>query len=253
MKHLKRGWRVLAALRQPQAAISHVRKYYCVFSSLLLLAGPALAAVNVSTTRVVFESGVQQKTVKLVNDGDYPVLVQSWIDDGNPLSTPDNAVHAFMVLPPVLKLLPGEQRELRLMGTGDGLPADRESLYWLNVYQIPPETKTAHTGEKVRLSLRTQLKVLWRPKGVGNPDEKSINLLSFFYESGVIYVKNNSKWNMTLTDLVMGDYSLGGIVVSPGDRQAIFRINTPALRNNKINFATLNDDGNKWGASATIE
>lgn len=166
-------------MRQRQAAISHVRKFCCVFSSLLFLAGPALAVVNVNTTRVVFESGVQQKTVKLVNDGDYPVLVQSWIDDGDPLSTPDNAVSGFVVLPPVLKLLPGEQRELRLMGSGADLPADRESLFWLNIYQIPPEMKTTTNSEKVRLSLRTQLKVLWRPKGVGNPDEKSINLLIF--------------------------------------------------------------------------
>lgn len=240
-------------MRQRREATSHVRKYYCVFSSLLLLAGPALAVVNVNTTRVVFESGVQQKTVKLVNDGDYPVLVQSWIDDGDPLSTPDSAASGFVLLPPVLKLLPGEQRELRLMGSGAGLPADRESLFWLNVYQIPPEMKTAPVSEKVRFSLRTQLKVLWRPKGLDNPDEKSINLLSFSHEDGVIYVKNNSKWNMTLTDLVMEDYSSSGIVVSPGDRQAIFKINAPAIRNNKINFAVLNDDGNKWGASATIK
>lgn len=240
-------------MRQRRGAISHARKYCCVFSSLFLLADPALAVVNVNTTRVVFESGVQHKTVKLVNDGDYPVLVQSWIDDGDPSSTPDNAASAFVVLPPVLKLLPGEQRELRLMGSGAGLPADRESLFWLNVYQIAPEMEKKSISEKVRLSLRTQLKVLWRPKGVDNPDEKSINLLVFSYDNGLIYVKNNTKWNMTLADLVMGEYSLSGIVIAPGDRQAIFKINVPVIRNNKINFAVLNDDGNKWGASATIK
>ena len=236
-----------------QAATSHVRKFCCVFSSLLLLSQPLLAAVNVNATRVVFDNGVQHKSLKLVNDGDQPMLVQSWIDDGAAHSTPDRANPAFVVLPPVLKLLPGEQREIRLMGSGVGLPTDRESLLWLNLYQIAPESPAASGAEKVRFALRTQLKVLWRPKTVPRLDLSSMNMLEFMRVSSDIYVVNKTKWNITLTDLVIEGYSSDGVVVAPGGKQAIFTLKSPVAINNKIDFAVINDDGNKWGLSASIK
>lgn len=227
-------------------------KFYCVFSSIWMLALSVQAAVNINTTRVIFNHGETQRSVMLVNDGDYPVVVQSWVDDGSPEKGPSQARAPFVVLPPVLKIRPGEQRELRIMTTGKGLDDDRESLFWLNVYQIPPEMKTPQAGEKVRLALRNQLKVLWRPKNIGVLTEKTINLLSFRYEGGAIYAVNDSSWNITLANVTFGDYSTTGIVVSPHSRRVIFKMTTPEMRNNKINFTVINDEGNRWGFSTVV-
>ncbi|WP_352433938.1 fimbrial biogenesis chaperone [Citrobacter freundii] len=49
------------------------------------------AAVNISTTRVIFNHGETQRSVMLVNDGNYPVVVQSWVDDGTPEKGPSQA------------------------------------------------------------------------------------------------------------------------------------------------------------------
>ncbi|MNB60045.1 Chaperone protein FocC precursor [compost metagenome] len=228
-------------------------KFYCVFSSLWLLSFSVQAAVNINMTRVIFNHGETQRTVKLVNDGDYPVVVQSWVDDGAPEKGPSQTSAPFVVLPPVLKIQPGEQRELRIMTTGAGLADDRESLFWLNIYQIPPEKKTSSTGEKVRLALRNQLKVLWRPKKIEVLTEKSINLLSFRYERGIIYAVNDSSWNITLADVSSGDYSTSGIVVLPHSRSMIFNSAPPAMLNNTINFVVINDEGNRWGFSAVVK
>lgn len=229
-----------------------MRKFYYAFSSLWLLAFSLQAAVNISTTRVVFNHGETQRTVRLVNDGDYPVVVQSWVDEGDPQKGPSQASAPFVVLPPVLKILPGEQRELRIMTTGKGLAQDRESLYWLNVYQIPPEKKAEQAGEKMRLALRSQLKVLWRPKNTGVLTEKSINMLSFRYGSGTIYAVNDTSWNITLGDVSFEEYSISGIVVPPRSRTAIFNSASPVNRNNKINFTVINDEGNRWGFSSEV-
>jgi P pilus assembly chaperone PapD len=109
--------------------------------------------------------------------------------------------------------------------------------------------KDPQAGEKVRLALRNQLKVLWRPKNTGVLTEKTINLLSFRYEGGVIYAVNDSSWNITLAKVTFGDYSTTGIVVSPHSRRVIFKMTTPEMRNNKINFTVINDEGNRWGFS----
>ncbi|MBB1201528.1 molecular chaperone [Enterobacteriaceae bacterium 89] len=217
-----------------------------------MLAFSLHAAVNINTTRVVFNHGATQQTVSLVNDGDYPVVVQSWVDDGDPQKGPSQANVPFVVLPPVLKILPGERRELKIMTTGKGLATDRESLYWLNVYQIPPEVKSPQAGEKVRLALRNQLKVLWRPKNIGVLTEKSINMLSFRYEDGMIHAVNDSSWNIILADVSFGEYSIGGIVLAPHTRSMIFNSVTPVMRQNKINFTVINDEGNRWGFSAEV-
>jgi len=229
-----------------------MRKFCFVFSSLWLLAFSLHAAVNINTTRVVFNHGETQRTVSLVNDGDYPVVVQSWVDDGDPQKGPSQASAPFVVLPPVLKMLPGERRELKIMTTGKGLATDRESLYWLNVYQIPPEVKSPQTGEKVRLALRNQLKVLWRPQNTGVLTEKSINMLSFRYEGGMIHAVNDSSWNITLADVSFGEYSISGIVLAPHTTSMIFNSVTPVMRQNKINFTVINDEGNRWGFSAEV-
>jgi len=112
--------------------------------------------------------------------------------------------------------------------------------------------KDAPAGEKVRLALRSQLKVLWRPKNTGVLTEKSINLLSFRYDGGIIYAVNDSSWNITLADVSLGEYSTTGIVVSPHSRSMIFNSAPPAMAHNKINFTVINDDGNRWGFSAEV-
>jgi len=228
-------------------------KFWCVFSSFCLVAFSSQAAVNINMTRVIFNHGEVQRTVMLVNDGDYPVVIQSWIDDGLPERVPSQASAPFVVLPPVLKIQPGEQRELRVMTTGSGLADDRESLFWLNVYQIPPEQKQARNGEKILLALRNQIKVLWRPKKIGALTKESLNLLRFSNADGGIYATNDGPWNITLDNVSLGDYSISGIVVSPHSRQMIFRSVAPEQRNNKINFTVINDEGNRWGASGVVD
>ncbi|MGK0599120.1 fimbrial biogenesis chaperone [Yokenella regensburgei] len=229
-----------------------MRKFFYVFSSLLWLVTHADAAVNLNTTRVVFNAGATQRSVTLSNDGDYPVVVQSWVDDGNPENTPSQARAPFVVLPPVMKLMPGQQREIRVMTTGQGLPQDRESLYWLNVYQIPALPVSATAGEKVRLVLRNQLKVLWRPKAVGRLTEKSINQLTFIRKYGVIYAKNDSMWNITLAEASCGAFSSGGMVVPPWAERPLSALVTAVSGCNTINFTVINDDGNRWGFRAEV-
>ncbi|SQA83732.1 putative chaperone protein EcpD [Citrobacter freundii] len=71
-----------------------------------MLAFGVQAAVNISTTRVIFNHGETQRSVMLVNDGNYPVVIQSWVDDGTPEKGPSQASSPFIVLPPGAKNSP---------------------------------------------------------------------------------------------------------------------------------------------------
>lgn len=122
-------------------------RQWLVFSkavlALLLLAGvnsAPFAAVNVDRTRLVFAANDIAQSLTLANDSVTPMLLQVWTDAGETASSPDNSRTPLVVLPPVFKMQPDELRTLRVMlSSRRSLPEDRESLFWLNIYQIPPE------------------------------------------------------------------------------------------------------------------
>ncbi|MBF3117189.1 fimbria/pilus periplasmic chaperone, partial [Pseudomonas aeruginosa] len=118
-------------------------------------------------TRLVFVEGQREASLLLVNQNPYPVLVQAWVDDGALDGDPDTALAPFLPLPPVFRLEPGRQRSLRLLATGQAQARDRESLYWLNIYEIPPQATAEAAGRpRLTVTLRTQMKVLYRPHGL---------------------------------------------------------------------------------------
>ncbi len=137
---------------------------------MLCLAPTSEAGVTAERTRLVFVEGQREASLLLVNQNPYPVLVQAWVDDGALDGEPDTALAPFLPLPPVFRLEPGRQRSLRLLATGQAQARDRESLYWLNIYEIPPQATAEAAGRpRLTVTLRTQMKVLYRPHGLHPP------------------------------------------------------------------------------------
>ncbi|VDY45148.1 fimbrial assembly chaperone StbE [Salmonella enterica subsp. enterica serovar Daytona] len=124
-------------------------RQWLVFSKVILTLlgltgwyGPAQAAVNIDRTRIIFASDEVAQSLTLSNDNTTPMLLQVWTDAGNIDASPDNSKTPLVALPPVFKMQPGELRTLRLLlSSRQQLATDRESLFWLNIYQIPPVTQ----------------------------------------------------------------------------------------------------------------
>lgn len=117
------------------------------------------ASVVISSTRFVYPADQAEVTIKLSNEGRAPSLVQAWVDDGRPQADVEMLQVPFSLLPSLFRLDPGKGQSLRLFHTGDTLPQDRESLFWLNVLDVPPKG----TGNSLQISLRTRIKLFYRP------------------------------------------------------------------------------------------
>ena len=130
-----------------------------------LLAVPlAHAGVAISGTRVVYPAGDSEVTVALHNENDAPVLVQAWLDNGHDrLEPPERIQVPFVLTPPLLRIEAQGRQSLRLRHTGGSLPQDRESLFWLNVLEIPSKPANAEEVNTLRVLLRTRIKVFFRP------------------------------------------------------------------------------------------
>src|SRR6218665_4119860 len=108
------------------------------FFLIYLCEGYASASVVIDGTRVVYPEGKSEVTVRMTNEGKDPKLVQIWIDDGDRQVSPEKISVPFVVLTPIFRMDPNKGQSARIQYTGSKqLPADKESVFWLNVLEIP--------------------------------------------------------------------------------------------------------------------
>ncbi|KPY09108.1 chaperone protein PapD [Pseudomonas syringae pv. coriandricola] len=121
----------------------------------------AEAALTVNATRVVFASEKRSTSVVISNPSDRPFAVQTWVN-----TTVDDTVTAvpFAPSPPLFRLNPGKQQQVQINGLPNDLPADRESLFFFNVQEIPQADSSQ--GNVLNIALRTRLKLFYRPAGL---------------------------------------------------------------------------------------
>lgn len=140
---------------------------------LSFMIGDAQASVVIAGTRVIFPGQDREVTLKVSNNGSAPALVQAWLDDGDQNSSPDTIDVPFTVSPAMFRLDPSKGQALRIISTGASLAQDKETLYWLNVLEIPPKAKALSTeANKLQLAFRTRIKFMYRPDNLhGRSDD----------------------------------------------------------------------------------
>ncbi|MFJ9452759.1 MULTISPECIES: molecular chaperone [unclassified Herbaspirillum] len=142
--------------------------------ALLLAAGAASswASVIIHGTRVIFPSSEKEVSVRLSNEGQSPGLIQMWMDAGNPDAKPDETKVPFILTPPLFRIEPGKGQTLRMIYTREPLPQDRESVFYLNLLEVPPRPVDldAENVNFMQMAFRTRIKVFYRPKALDNQE-----------------------------------------------------------------------------------
>ncbi|EFC0622910.1 molecular chaperone [Escherichia coli] len=128
----------------------------------------AQASIVVMGTRVVYPAQDKSINVQINNSaGDPPSLVQSWMDTGDASATPDAIKVPFIITPPVFRIEPKAGQTLRILYTQEPLPDDRESLFYLNVLEIPAKPKLKNSDGQsmnyLQLAVRNRIKFFFRP------------------------------------------------------------------------------------------
>ncbi|WHP31962.1 fimbria/pilus periplasmic chaperone [Trabulsiella odontotermitis] len=165
---------------------------------VLLLSATSLthAAILPDRTRLILNQGDKSISLRLSNKSPtLPYLAQSWIEDQTGVKNRDY----ISTVPPLVRLEPGEQTQVRLMGLPAlaRLPSDRESLFYYNVREIPPRSEGQNV---VQIAMQSRLKLFWRPKAIrlnsGQPlPWKSIKLSRT--ENGLHFM-NSTPYHMTI-------------------------------------------------------
>lgn len=125
----------------------------------------ATANVVIIGTRVIFLAEQKSVNVQLQNSSSDPALVQSWLDRGDINSRPNSIQVPFLVTPPVVRIEPNAGQTLRVVFIGkENLPQDRETLFYLNVLDVPPKPKAEDLGTNyLQFAIRSRIKFFYRP------------------------------------------------------------------------------------------
>ncbi|VEC04888.1 chaperone protein EcpD [Klebsiella pneumoniae] len=84
--------------------------------------------------------------------GETPSLTQVWVDDGRVQNQPEKDAAPVYCAAADCAHRPGKGQSWRLVFNGSRLPQDRESLFWFNLLDIPPEPKNGKTDNYLQLA-----------------------------------------------------------------------------------------------------
>ncbi|MDO5686315.1 MAG: fimbria/pilus periplasmic chaperone [Neisseria sp.] len=182
-----------------------MRILLCLACFLLGLS-PLYANVVITGTRVVYPAQQKEVTVQLDNVGTSPSLVQAWIDNGNDQVTPDATAVPFVLTPPIFRLDAGKGQTLRLLYTQEPLPQDRESIFYLNILDIPPKPNAENPDTPhnfLQLSIRSRLKLFFRPAGLTPPVATAADTLQLNLSGKTLQLHNPTPYYITISKITL--------------------------------------------------
>ncbi|ELC8790624.1 fimbrial chaperone [Salmonella enterica] len=140
----------------------------------LLISAQTMAAFTLNGTRFIYEGGSKNTSFEVTNHDAGTWGGQVWIDND---SLPSDSV-TLIPAPSFFKVSGNQKQVIRILNVNDSLlPQDRESLFRLNVQEIPPAPKSE--GNVLSLAMNTQVKLIYRPKSLlaGRPNaEKQLRI-----------------------------------------------------------------------------
>jgi len=202
----------------------------CLLAICASMIAPVLAhaGITMAGTRFVYPGDEKEILVNLRNDGRLPVLVQTWLDAGNAAAAPGADKVPFVVLPPLARVEPGRGQAIRISYLGDALAPDRESVFWINVLEVPPKVKKAAHQNLVKVAFRTRMKMFYRPAALQGKSSDAADAVRWSVVDGpkgaVLRATNDSAYNVTFISLKLATDGAtlvddkGGMVTPHGSR-----------------------------------
>lgn len=140
--------------------MSNIIKIALVIILSLASVGQSFAAFVLNGTRFIYEEGKKNITFEVTNNSDVTYGGQVWIDN----TLERNGVE-MVPQPPFFKIGAKQKQLIRIMKTDSSLPGDRETLFWLNVQEVPPKPEQK-SGSVLAIAMNARVKLIYRPSSL---------------------------------------------------------------------------------------
>ncbi|MCO1624125.1 fimbrial biogenesis chaperone [Pseudomonas putida] len=207
--------------------------------ALLCLPGNVWAQLKVEGTRLIYLGSDKEASINVINRSSEETVMQSWV------SHPDHSGDIpFAIVQPLTMLPPRSHQMLRVLYAGQGLPTDRESMFWLNILEIPRKSEHA---DSIQFAVRQRLKLFYRPAGLQGSTSDAVRALQWHRYSQRIEIRNPSAFHLSLVDLALEGPGLHEplkdyVLLQPG---ASITLNTrsPVPTGSRVTFTEIADSG----------
>ena len=187
----------------------------------MLFSSFASAGITLGGTRIIYPQKLKETSIMVKNDGDKDIMVQSWVDPD--ASSPDLDV-PFALTPALSRLGAKKQQSLRVFYSGQGLPSDKESVFWLSVQEIPQMSEQENT---LQIAVRQRIKIFYRPTGLSGTQDESVHQLKWkmISEDGKLWLlaSNPSQYHISFGAVFLKvagkSYDVQSKMLAPGARE----------------------------------
>lgn len=210
----------------------------------LFVPGCFAGGISLNATRIIYQEGQKEASLTVQNHSQKDVfLVQSWIDDIN-----GNKKTPFIITPPLFQMQPNKNNALRIVNINNQLPADRESVYWINVKAIPAVSEDGAGKNLLQIAVRTRLKLFYRPSGLPGDQASAAKMLTFSHAGNQLAIDNPSAYVMTFHDLKVSGKTIDDPVMVPAKGHLSVKLPANVGAFSQVQYSIIND----FGAAGTL-
>ncbi|WMY75568.1 fimbria/pilus periplasmic chaperone [Buttiauxella selenatireducens] len=206
-----------------------------------MVVSPAVLAaetggIAVGATRVIYNADSREASLAVINhSGAQYFLIQSWVDD----SAGSKKV-PFTITPPLFRLNANKENMLRIIKSGEGLPQDRESVYWVNVKAIPPAPE-GDGQNTLQLAVKTRIKMFYRPKGLPGNAAETPKKLEWHQQGDDLVVKNPTAYSASFNNLTVDGKEVKDANLVLPQSEVHYKLNSAHA--SKVAYKCINDFG----------
>lgn len=200
----------------------------------------SLASVVISNTRVIYPSDSKEVSVAINNVGTSPVLLQSWLDNGDVNAKPEMIKVPFILTPPINRVEPSKSQTLRIRYTDGVLPMDKESVFWLNVLELPAKKQAKNGDSVMQMTFRSRIKLFYRPAGLKGNANDTAKAVIWQAQGNGIQATNPTPYYVSFVTIKVNGKQIAGEMVAP---RSSLLFNLPGKAGSTLTGDFVNDYG----------
>ncbi|MCW1828674.1 molecular chaperone [Enterobacter asburiae] len=211
------------------------RLSYIMLTAFMFSSASASAGVVMGGTRIVYPQNSKEVAFSVTNkESATPYLIQSWVEGDIQAK---NHATPFIVTPPLFRIDPDQTNTLRIQYTGAPLPADRESVFWLNIKAISPKPK--ESSNELQINVKSKFKIFYRPSNLKGDAATAWQKVTFSRTDKGLKAVNPTPYYVSFFQLSVAGHKIDQPgMIGPGETRE-----WPMAASGSVSWSAINDFG----------
>ncbi|SKA50401.1 fimbrial chaperone [Photobacterium toruni] len=214
-----------------------INKY--IYVLLFFMTTQCYASFVLDGTRYIYDGNKKNIAVQITNDSNNEYGGQIWIENTD---QPKDNIY-FIPAPAFFTISKNQIQIDSIINVNNSLPKNKESLFYLNVQEIPLKSTT---NNSLQIAMNTRVKLIYRPKAIINDRAGAENKINIISKNGDIYLNNPTPYYFAITSVNANNQplQLSSVIMN---RLTVFKPFSKVMLGNygdkNISFKAINDYG----------